>query len=202
MRGGVSPDNTRIVFVRGRLKDETEGLLDSGGDGRPGKRGSGSKMPLSRSCSEVSATDGDCRGEVTLDTVLDGPSPINGGSSGVVACGAESSASSVFPLSMLIGLVSEDTLIRCSSNRVAAGEGGIHGSTRQIGFTQFIAMEEADELARDRGCPTGLSESFALHRDDRVEIWELMREIPFMDTLSEPLVLIDCRMSMPASVRS
>ena len=165
-------------------------------------------MPLSRSCSDALATDGDCRGEVTLEMVaaaLDRPSPpMNGGRSGVVACGAEEpSGSSVLGRPISIGCVSDDMLTRLSSNSVAAGEGGMQESTRAIGLVGFMARDEVEELARDRGFPIGLSgANFDRHRDDRVEIWELIRETPLREPPSEPLDRTEVCKSIPASERS
>lgn len=68
--------------------------------------------------------------------------------------------------------------------------------------------EEAAEFARDRRSSGNMSPSappearFVFHRADMVEIWELMRETPFIERLSERLFFGDGAVSMPVSLKS
>lgn len=168
-----------------------DGLLDSGGDGRLVVRESEAIARLLRcASSDISATEGDCRGEFTFDMeILAGSSPMKGGSRGVVACKTLGSWSIWFALLMSIGRASE-TLGR-PSTRFAAGEGGICKlvSRRTVELTGFAAMEDALELARDREIDPELSGMhFDFHFVDRVDNWELIREIPLKEELSERLL--------------
>lgn len=78
-----------------------------------------------------------------------------------------------------------------SSKIVRAGEGGIE-SIRRIGLTTGLAKaEEAVELARERRSSGKKSRSgepeerLDFHLVEIVEIWDPMREAPFIDKLSE-----------------
>ena len=139
------------------------------------------------------ATEGDCRGDCTLEaSALVGSSPMNGGRRGVVACGIESSKVSPFGFPMLIGRV-PDSLIR-SSYIVRAGDGGIEASRREVVLIIGLAKTDDVELALDRGsCEKYPSSSIpsevrlGFQRVDIVDMRELMPEIPLIETLSERL---------------
>jgi hypothetical protein len=68
--------------------------------------------------------------------------------------------------------------------------------------------EEAAEFARDRRSSGKISPSpppedrLVFHRADMVEMCELMRETPFIETLSERLFFGEGAVSMPVSLRS
>lgn len=108
---------------------------------------------------------------------------------------------------MSIGRV-PDSLLR-SSKIVLAGDGGME-SFRSPGRGLTIGLARADdaaELARERRSSGKISLSslelrFVFQRADMVEMWELMRETPFIETLSERRVSGDGGISMPVSLQS
>ena len=134
---------------------------------------------------------------------------MNGGRRGVVAfCTSLSSWLRLFARVISIGRA-PDSLAR-SSKIVRAGEGGIE-STRLMGMEPTMGLakaEEAAEFARDRRSSGKISPSapledrFVFHRADMVEMCELMRETPFIETLSERLFFGDGAVSMPVTLRS
>lgn len=139
--------------------------------------------------------------------MLVGSSPMKGGRRGVVAWASASVSSwKLFAWEMSIGRV-PDSLAR-PSKMVRAGDGGME-STRLMGTGLVIGLaraEEAVELARERRSSGNISasppEPRFFQRADMVEMCELMRETPFIDTLSERRFFGEGAVSMPVSLRS
>lgn len=99
--------------------------------------------------------------------------------------------------------------LNCSSKKVLAGDGGLKGSGLQTGRMTGLTRVEDTELARDKN-PSANGSSMdvasepylALHRAEIFEIRELMREMPFIDALSERRFFGERGASIQASVRS
>jgi hypothetical protein len=210
--GLASPETVRNVLARGRLIEARDGFEESGGDGTPIPAMRKLEVTLQRRLlSLTSATEGDWSGDWTREaTTLVGSSPMKGGSSGVVAC-CVSLSSWPRPLllawAMSIGRAPDS--LRRSSKIVRAGDGGIE-SIRLMGITTGLAKaDEAAELARERRSSGKTSRSglpevrLDFQRVDMVEMWEPMRETPFIDGVSDPRFSRNCRsMPTPLSVRS
>lgn len=99
-----------------------------------------------------------------------------------------------------------ESLMR-SSKMVRAGDGGIE-SMRLIGHKAGLAKaEDAAELARERRSSvksrSGLPEvRLDFHLVDMVEMWELMRETPFIERLSDRRFFGEGAKSIPVSLKS
>jgi len=101
---GISMEGTSAPgrFALLRWKEEIEGLLLSGGDGRPRSCGvavesMGVAFPPKKS--PCSATDGDCNGDCKSTSLFAEASIMRGGRSGVLARSSPSSAPFAFSIS-------------------------------------------------------------------------------------------------------
>jgi hypothetical protein len=108
MMGGISEEGVRCARRLLRWKDDTDGLVLSGGEGTPGCCGiviPSIGVTFPDKCSLGSATDGDCNGDC-METclVFAEASSIRGGSNGVAAKASSFSLQVPFTFPVSIGV--------------------------------------------------------------------------------------------------
>jgi len=109
-------------MAREWCNEDVDGLLERGGDGRPGNLGVSTGVWMI-DVVEISATVGDGKGDWTGDSFkCAGKSTIKGGRSGVPAWPSCSSSTCSFAFAMSIGATPESLID--SSKTVLAGDGG------------------------------------------------------------------------------